>query len=170
MIVNFKFLLFVLMVSFLACKGEYESWKVPVGYQNYGISLGDSYEKISRQIGELKLDLNSENSHGFKNYLKFPNQIEVGGLQINPIIYLRFNADKLVVFEVVYTIDETINSIDFQKLIEQLGKSELTEIDELINFKKRSIVNNEELWLRKINIDTTLGEYPKVIYKVHAIP
>ena len=170
MITNSKFLLLILIISFLACKDENELWKVPIGYQNHEISLGDSFEEINGKIGKLKLDVNSENSDDFKNYLKIPNQIEVENLQINPIIFLRFNRDKLVRFETVYTIDETVNPIKFQTLIEKLGKNELSEIDELINMKRKSIANNKELWLRRIDIDTISGEYPKIKYRVQAIP
>lgn len=158
------------MISFLACKDENESWKVSIGYQNHEISLGDSFEETNGKIGKLKLDVNSENSDDVKNYLKILNQIEIENLQINPIIFLRFNRDKLVRFETVYTIDETINSINFQKLIEELGRNELTKIKELANMKRKSIANNKELWLRRLDIDTTSGEYPKIKYRVQAIP
>lgn len=158
------------MISFLACKNENELWKVQIGYQNYKISLGDSYEEINGKIGELKLDVNSENSDDFKNYIKVPNQIEIESLQINPIIFLRFNRNKLVRFEIVYTIDETVNPIKFQTIIENLGKDELSEIDELVNMKRKRIANNKKLWLRRIDIDTISGEYPKIRYRVQAIP
>lgn len=170
MITNSKILLLILTISFLACKNENELWKVPIGYQNHKISLGDSYEEINEKIGELKLDVNSENSDHFKNYLKIPSQIEIENLQINPIIFLRFNSDKLVRFETVYTIDETVNPVDFQALIKKMGKGELTEIEELVNMKRKSIANNEELWLRRIDVDTISGEYPKIRYRVQAIP
>jgi len=160
----------MILISVLACKNENELWKVPIGYQNHKISLGDSFEKTNGKIGNLKLDVNSDNSNDVKNYLKISNQIEVESLQINPIIFLRFNRDKLVGFETVYTIDGTVNSINFQTLIEKLGEDELSEIDELVNMKRKSITNNKELWLRRIDIDTTSGEYPKIRYRVQVIP
>ena len=156
------------MITFLACKNEL--WKIPIGYQNHEISLGDSCEEVNEKIGELKLDVNSENSDDSKNYVKIPSKIEIENLQITPIIFLRFNNDKLVRFETVYTIDETVNTINFQALIEKMGKGELTAIEELVNMKKKSITNNEELWLRRIDVDTISGEYPKIRYRVQAIP
>ncbi len=170
MITNSKLLFLTIMISFLACKNENELWKVPIGYKNYKISLGDSYEEVSEKIGKLKLDVNSENSDNFNNYLRIPNQVEVENMKVNPIIFLRFNKDELVSFEIVYSIDEALNSIDFQKLIEELGKSELTMIEDLINNKRKSITNNKELWLRRIDVDTISGEHTKITYVTRAIP
>ncbi|GMQ25747.1 hypothetical protein Aoki45_24290 [Algoriphagus sp. oki45] len=159
-----------MMISFLACKNESELWKVPIGYQNHEISLGDKYEEINGKIGKLKLDVNSDNSDDVKNYLKIPNEIKIENLQINPIIFLRFNGDELVRFETVYTIDEKVKPMNFQKIIEKLGEGELSEIDELVNMERKSIANNRELWLRRIDIDTISGEYPKIKYRVQVIP
>ena len=167
---NCRFLLLIITISILACKAENELWKVSVGYQNHGISLGDGYQEINGKIGALKIDVNAENSEGIKNYLKTPGQIEIENLQIHPIIFLRFNRDELVRFEAVYTIDETTNFIDFQTLIEKLGKKELTGIGEFVNMERKNIVNNSELWLRRFDIDTISGEYPKIKYSVQAIP
>ena len=68
MITNYKFLLLILIISFLAC--ENETWNVPVGYQNHSISLGDSYQEVDEKIGQLQLDIDADNSDDFKYYLK----------------------------------------------------------------------------------------------------
>jgi hypothetical protein len=83
---------------------------------------------------------------------------------------LRFNEDELVLFHIIYTIDETEKEIDFETLIQLMSENELTEIKKLINQEKKSIGNNKELWLRRIDFDTISGSYPKIEYRVQAIP
>lgn len=152
------------------CRGENEQWKVSIGYQNHGISLGDNYKEVNDKIGDWKLDVNSDNNKDLKNYHIIPDQMEIGTLKLNPIIFLRFNKNKLVRFEIDYTIDETVRQIDYQSILDKLAKEELTEIDDLVKLNRKRIFSNNELWLRKIDIDSVSGAHPNIKYRVQALP
>lgn len=150
--------------------GKNDLWKIPVGYQNHNISLGDSYLEIQEKLGNFKLDPNGQISDNFKEYFTIETPFQIENLKLNPIIFLKFNNDELVYFVTVYTIDETEKQINFETLIKNLSKKELTEIEGLLGSGKNSIVDNEDLWLRSIKIDTTSGVFPKIEYRVQAIP
>lgn len=166
-----KLIFIYCIILFFACRNESNSWKIPIGYRTHNISLGDSFSQINKKIGALKFDVNADNNDIFKNYFVIEKKtIELENLTLNPICSLRFKNDKLVRFEVVYTINEPKKTIDFENLIKKIGLKELTQIEGLINKKKKSIANNKELWLRRIDIDSISGEYPKIRYRVQVIP
>lgn len=155
--------------SFIQCRSEGEVSRVPIGYQNHIIFLGDTFEEITDKIGPLKIDVNAKNTDNLKGYLKIPDQIVVDEFQINPLLFLKLNEDRLVKFQAIYMVDNVHTRVDYQKLLLELSKNELTIINSLLRLKNMSMVNSKEKWLRELEIDTVAGVFPKIKYTVQVI-
>ena len=100
-----------------------------------------------------------------------PDQIQLNGITLNPILYFSFNDDSLINFTASYTID----NVDFENdkiegIIKQLTVFEISGAQELIIQNKNSFTNHEYLYGKSIKVDTSSQYFQTITYSIAAIP
>jgi len=165
-----KIIYFFLFLSLLSCGSS----KVPIGYKNLNIHLGDKLEQIENKIGNLNEDPNgiSDLDSNLEDYYKIDDAIYIKGLEITPTINLTINPNYgLISFSITYIIgDAKYEDRSFEDIFNELARREIPGINELILINEISLVNHDKLYMKSYSTKKTSGIYPTIKYSIHAIP
>ncbi|MGB1216292.1 MAG: hypothetical protein ACPG5P_00365 [Saprospiraceae bacterium] len=139
-----------------------------------GLHLLDKKESVNQKIPNMEIDpdgIAGMMNEGFSDFISFEDVIDIMGQEIMPNVFMDFNKkNELIHFE-IHFISQIKNGLSIPLLINGINTSHIPEFKKLYQMPSHKYINDEQLYMRKIEIDTkTSDELIIIKYEVRFIP